>query len=130
MTNIFPFTSKKTVSKENDFLKDSDETLVFSADAQDVSLGAFDLILPSPKDWTNQELASIYRVKRLLDAAGVPNILERGITDEGDPWCVFCTPMSDVFVHLCRVDHRYILDSPNLKSPLVGTDFGNLIAQF
>lgn len=130
MTNVFPFTSKKNALKESDFLKENDDTLVFVKNDQNTTIEALKAPPPSPKDWSNQELASIYRVKRLLDAAGVPNTLERGITDECDPWCIFCTPMGEVFIHLCRIDHRYILDSPNLKSPLVGMDFGDLIAQF
>lgn len=81
-------------------------------------------------DWTNQELADLYRVKRLLDAAGVPNALDRGLTDEGDPWMVFVGGDGEVFIHLCRLHGVYVLDSPNLKSPLRGADFNALIEAF
>ncbi|MEM1363571.1 MAG: hypothetical protein AAGF94_17990 [Pseudomonadota bacterium] len=131
MTNIFNFTSRKNASQKNDFLKDGSDTLIYDRDGRNIS---FDPLPPQPvvpnRDWSNQELASIYGVKRLLDAAGVPNVLERGLTDEGDPWCVFCTTSGEVFIHLCRVDSLYVLDSPNLKSPLTGTDFADLISQF
>lgn len=81
-------------------------------------------------DWTNQELANIYRVKHLLDAAEVPTILDRGVSDEGEPWCVFCTIDGDVFIHLSRIDGLYWLDSPKLKSPLNGLSFEELIQGF
>lgn len=42
------------------------------------------------RDWTNQELANLFRVKHLLDAAGVICEIDRGLTDEGEPWFVFC----------------------------------------
>jgi hypothetical protein len=69
-------------------------------------------------------------VKKLLDTAGVPNELERGISDEGDPWCIFCMVTGEVFIHLSRFDGRYILDSPNLQHPITGADFTDLIAAF
>lgn len=131
MSNIFNFTSKKGQPSDSDFLKDASDTVEFGADGRDVSFSpTTKTVVVATQDWSNQELASIYRVKRLLDAAGVPNLLERGLSDEGDPWCVFCTLAGDVFIHLCRVDQRYVLDSPNLQTPLVGIDFSDLIAQF
>lgn len=138
MSNIFNFRPRKKGPPNSDFLKDADDTVEFDHTGRDVSFGNtpehylnasrnVQLLL---RDWDNQELANIYRVKKLLDAAGVPNDLERGISDEGDPWCIFCTLNGDVFIHLCRVDGRYILDSPNLRSPIAGVDFTDMIAEF
>lgn len=133
MSNIFTFRPRKKGSLSADFLKDADDSVEFGPAGPDVTLppvtpnhtAAFML-----RDWDNQELANIYRVKKLLDAAGVPNELERGVSDEGDPWCIFCMATGEVFIHLSRFDGRYILDSPNLKAPIVGADFTDLIAQF
>ena len=133
MANIFNFTPKKKKSSDKDFLQAPSELVQFDGAGCDVELPEQepDLSLPvNLNDWSNQELASIYRVKRLLDAAGVPCHLERGLSDEGDPWCIFCTPVGDVFIHLSRIDSLYVLDSPNLEQPIFGRDFNELIEQF
>ena len=82
------------------------------------------------RDWTNQELANLFRVKHLLDAAGVICEIDRGLTDEGEPWFVFCQSDGEVFIHLCRIDGKYILDNPNIERPLSGYDFTDLISDF
>lgn len=142
MSNIFNFRPNKKESPNSDFLKDADDTVEFVHNGKEVCLGNApqhflqnpfpDPLVPNPliHDWSNQELASIYRVKQLLDAAAVPNELERGISDEGDPWCIFCKLDGEVFIHLCRIDHRYVLDSPNLRSPIYGANFSELIEEF
>lgn len=137
MSNIFNFRPKKAEPLDSDFLKDADDTVEFDLIGREAGTEELpqhflrdDLPCPVLQDWSNQELANIYRVKKLLDAAGVPNTLERGITDEGDPWCIFCTHGGEVFIHLCRVDNLYTLDSPNLRNPITGFDFADLIAEF
>ncbi len=81
-------------------------------------------------DWTNQELADLYRVESLLVQAGIKMSTGRGVTDEDDPWFVFCREDGDVFVHLARADGRYLLDSPGLSGLLEGPDFATLIDTF
>lgn len=132
MTNIFNFPPKKSGDTDGDFLQDSSELVQFDASGRDVDLTSTDQPISDhlSRDWSNQELASIYRVKRLLDAAGVPNQLERSQSDEGDPWCVFLNQAGDVFIHLGRIDGLYVLDSPNLEKPIFGRDFTDLISQF
>jgi hypothetical protein len=137
MSNIFNFRPKKSESLNSDFLKDADDTVQFDQIDRGIPLDQTPQhVLQThqaelvQRDWSNQELANIYRVKKLLDAAGVPNGLERGITDEGDPWCIFCAHGGEVFIHLCRIDGRYVLDSPNLRAPLSGADFAELIENF
>ncbi|MBB98722.1 MAG: hypothetical protein CML67_04180 [Rhodobacteraceae bacterium] len=138
MANILKFPENHAGTKRQAFLQDSDDTLHF-----DDQSAAGDHRFPLPtkksylefgklraKDWSNQELANLFRVKRLLDAAGVPNEIDRGITDEGDPWFLFCDANGDVFIHLCRLDGVYVLDSPNINAPLRGRDFNALIEEF
>lgn len=84
----------------------------------------------SRRDWTNQELAELYRVAHALSAAGVALEVDRGITDEGDPWFVFCRPDGDVLVHLARFDGLYHLFSPALPAPLSGRSFTDLTRSF
>lgn len=81
-------------------------------------------------DWSNQELADLFRVKQLLERAGVVLSVDRGITDENDPWFVFCNADDDVFVHICRMGRQYLLDSPSLGAPLTGPSFDALIQMF
>ena len=138
MANILKFPETSGGTKRQAFLQDGDDILHF--DDQNL---ANDHTFPLPtaksyrdlgklraKDWSNQELANLFRVKRLLDAAGVPNEIDRGITDEGDPWFLFCDGNGEVFIHLCRLDGVYLLDSPNISRPLRGRDFNALIEEF
>lgn len=138
MADILTFPQRTAEKTRYGFLKDEDRTLEFTSEDQSTysrfhafeEPDFFDFVRPTNKDWTNQELASLYRVKRLLDAAGVANHVDRGITDEGDPWFLFCHDNGEVFIHLCRLDGDYLLDSPNVGAPLRGRDFNGLIEDF
>lgn len=81
-------------------------------------------------DWSQQELADLYRVEALLVQANMRIETQRGTTDEDEPWFVFCRQDGEVFVHLCRIDGAYLLDSPGLDAPLRGADFPALIGLF
>jgi hypothetical protein len=81
-------------------------------------------------DWSNQELADLYRVEALLAQANIRIRTTRGVSDEGDPWFVFCYPDGEVFVHLARIDGLYILDGPGLDSVISGPNFAALIDRF
>ena len=137
MAKILNFRNKGTAPTGEDFLTDGNHTLSFrKTEDGGVSLGGIcesglsDLFPDPKKDWTNQELADLFRVRQLLGAANVPVETDRGVTDEGDPWFVFCHANGDVFIHLCRIDGAYVLDSPNVRRPLRGANFNALIADF
>lgn len=137
MAKILSFRNKDGGTAGQDFLTDETETLSFrTAEDGAVSLGEMSQKimsgpLPDPrKDWSNQELADLFRVRQLLGGAGVPVDTMRGITDEGDPWFVYCHLNGDVFIHMARIDGLYVLDSPNVHRPLRGRDFNELIADF
>lgn len=137
MAKILTFRSKDGTTSTQGFLQEGDDTLSFQVTPEGrVDLGEM-VVPPLPdqertkiRDWGNQEMADLFRVKRLLDAAGIPNEIDRGLTDEGDPWFVFCGMDGEVFIHLCRIDGLYVLDSPNIETPLRGVDFNALIADF
>ena len=137
MAKILTFRNKGDTTPTQGFLQDGDDTLSFQVTHEGkVELG--EMVAPplldhghtKIRDWGNQEMADLFRVKRLLDAAGVPNEIDRGLTDEGDPWFVFCGMDGEVFIHLCRIDGLYVLDSPNIDRPLRGVNFNALIADF
>lgn len=137
MAKILTFRNKGDAASGQDFLTDGNQTLSFRrTEDGGFSLGGIahpDLsgLFPDlKKDWSNQELADLFRVRQLLSSANVPVETDRGITDEGDPWFVFCHSNGEVFIHLCRIDGLYVLDSPNVLRPLRGADFNALIADF
>lgn len=84
-----------------------------------------------PSDWTNQDLAEFYRVESALAQAGFPVDFDRGLTDEGDPWCAFCrADTGEVVVHFARIDGRCVVASPALGLSLEGANFQEVVRQF
>ena len=82
----------------------------------------------SSRDWTQQELAEFYRVETSLIRANIPIETDRGRSDEGDPWFVFCNANSgEVIVHFAQFDGTYVVASPALGSCARGRDFRALI---
>lgn len=55
---------------------------------------------------------------------------ERGQSDEGDPWFVFCRADGDVLVHFARFDGLYHLHAPAVPLNLTGPSFEQLARQF
>jgi hypothetical protein len=79
-------------------------------------------------DWTDQELAEFYRVEASLIRANIPIETDRGLTDEGDPWFLFCNANTgEIIVHFARFDGTYVVASPALRSCARGGDFRALI---
>jgi hypothetical protein len=134
MSKILTFRSKRTHGEGTDervldssFLQDDSETLRFGEKPGASITLSFDKRI---KDWSNQELADLFRVVRLLSSSGLSIDHTRGLTDEGDPWFVMCKPSGEVFIHICRLDGVYVLDNPSLSKPLTGRNFGELISEF
>lgn len=144
MAKILSFRSKSDTSAgssaASSFVADETEKLSFLTGEdgavrlddlpQDVTTPVTGVYADPKKDWGNQELADLFRVRQLLSGAGVAVETLRGVTDEGDPWFLFCHPNGDVFIHMARIDGIYVLDSPNVQRPLRGADFNELIADF
>lgn len=141
MADVLNFKRKIGNSDELSFMRLDDETLSFKHTSEgsvelepvvqkETLSNAVEARKYKALDWSNQELANLFRVKHLLDAAGVICEIDRGLTDEGDPWFVFCQSDGEVFIHLCRIDGKYILDNPNIERPLSGYDFTDLISDF
>lgn len=141
MGSILTFPDRCDKASEPEFLQDGDDILTFHSASSENPGHEYAFPLPKntaalkfqtrrTKDWSNQELAHLFRVKRLLDLAGVANSIDRGLTDEGDPWFLFCDAGDEVFIHLCRINGVYILDNPGLQTPLRGNDFSDLIEAF
>lgn len=127
MTSIIPFRFG-TVGERHE--GDLSALLATGTESINTSAFVYERLIPAVRDWTNQELADLARVQYLLSRAGVPLETDRGITDEGDPWFVFCDPQGEVFVHICRMGMVYLLDGPSLESPLKGASFDALVKSF
>jgi hypothetical protein len=81
-------------------------------------------------DWTLEEIAELYRIEHALLQARISLQTDRGVTDEGDPWFVFCRSDGEVLVHITRSDGQYYLYSSGLSSPLTGRLFTELSKSF
>ncbi len=82
-----------------------------------------------PGTWSQQELAEFYRVEAALLRAGIGIAGEHGVSDEGEPWFVFCRPDGDAIMHFARIDGSYVIASEVLDHPVRGSDFRALIDQ-
>jgi len=80
--------------------------------------------------WSNQELADLYRTQRILALAGITTKVDRGLTDEGDPWFVFMDSVGEVFVHFSRIDGRYLVTSLMQEKPVWGDSLHDLVSEF
>lgn len=82
----------------------------------------------TPRDWTEQDKAEFYRVIDVLGRAGIQLELETGLTDEDEPWAVFCTAdAGEPVVHIARLGAHYILAATTLSEPLRGPDLRSLV---
>ncbi len=82
----------------------------------------------APRDWSAQELAEFYRVESALIQAGLQVVSARGLTDEDEPWFVFCRAEDDeVIIHFARIDGRYVISAPAYCGNAVGHDFRALV---
>ena len=83
---------------------------------------------PAPSDWSPQDIAEFYRVESVLTQAGLRVTSARGLSDEGDPWFVFCRAEDEeVVIHFARIDGRYVISAPAYCGNAEGLDFRSLV---
>lgn len=79
-------------------------------------------------DWSQQDIAEFYRVESALIQAGFDLHTDRGLSDEGDPWFIFCRADSgEVFIHFARIDGEYVVDAGASGQAIRGTNFTALV---
>jgi hypothetical protein len=79
-------------------------------------------------DWSAQELAEFYRVEAALLQSGLLVSSGRGVSDEGDPWFVFCREEDDeVIIHFARIGGRYLISASSYGEAVTGDDFQALM---
>ncbi len=80
--------------------------------------------------WTQQELAEFYRVENVLIQSGLAVTTDHGISDEEDPWFVFCRADNDeVIAHFARINGEYVVSSSLFAGAMRGRDFRALIRE-
>src|SRR5271169_4819686 len=81
-------------------------------------------------DWNQQELAEFYRVESALLQGGLSVTTDRGVSDEGDPWFVFCRSDSEeVVAHFARIGDEYLIISSLHAGVARGRDFRMLVRE-
>jgi hypothetical protein len=76
-------------------------------------------------------LGHLRRAADLLRAAGFSADTDHGVTDQGDPWFVFCDAATgDVFAHFARIEGRYVACVPFRHDALSGSVLSALIDDF
>ena len=79
-------------------------------------------------DWNQRELAEFYRVEDALTKSGVGISTDRGLTDEGEPWFVFCRQDDEeVIVHFARIGGEYVVASNFTEAVFRGRNFQTLV---
>jgi hypothetical protein len=69
--------------------------------------------------WSKYEIALFRRAANILSSEGVPTETDRGHTDEGDAWFVFCDPASgDVLGHFAKFQDMFVCCTPFRKDGL------------
>ena len=83
------------------------------------------------RGWSNRELMYFYRAASALWKSGVAIEIDGGVSDEGDPWLVFCEFYSgEVIAHFARIGNEYIVYASFLRGTLKSRGFADLVARF
>ena len=82
-------------------------------------------------DWSLLELSIFEQAKRALKLQGVHVEVDCGMTDEGDPWLVFCdADSSKLLCHLARLGAKYIACVPFNDVGSTGTALTDVLDEF
>jgi hypothetical protein len=83
------------------------------------------------RGWSKQELAHFHRVFNALWEAGLSLETDSGVTDESEPWFVFCDADSGAVVaHFARLSGKFAVYAPFLNGTLTGHVFLDLVERF
>jgi hypothetical protein len=78
--------------------------------------------------WSRHELAHLRRASNRLREAGFSIETESGLTDEGDPWFVFCDADSgEVVAHFARISGKNVAHAPLLENGHAGRIVQHLV---
>lgn len=81
--------------------------------------------------WSAQELALFSRAAKLLRSGGLRIQTDYGLTDEGEPWLVFCNSESgDVCGHFARMRDGYVACVPFREHGLRGWELRDVLSRY
>lgn len=93
-----------------------------------VTVVAFPQARARNRDWTQDELAELYRVVDILGRAGVQTFIDMGLSDEGEPWLVVCrSDNGDVLAHFARIDGQFVAASTAIDETFRGANFRQIV---
>ncbi len=82
------------------------------------------------RNWSQQELAELYRVRDRLVQSGLRVALDLGLTDENEPWAVFVQSDSgEAFVHIARLNGSIVVANMMANVVYRGEDFRSITDQ-
>lgn len=82
-------------------------------------------------DWSLLEMSTIVEVGRSLELRGVRVEFDCGVTDEGDPWLVFCDlDTSELLCHVARLGSTYVACTPFGDSGTTGAALADVLEDF
>jgi hypothetical protein len=68
--------------------------------------------IPDGNDWTDAELFELDRLRVVCERTGQWE-MDRGRSDEGDPWCaLYAVSHHGVVLHIARIDRAYCVICP------------------
>jgi hypothetical protein len=81
--------------------------------------------------WSREELELLLEAAKFLRSEGADLVTDQGVTDEGEPWFVFCDPENcDVLVHFARISGEYLACVPFRDHALTGNVLHGLLDRF
>jgi hypothetical protein len=81
--------------------------------------------------WSREELGLLLGAAKFLQSEGAGLVTDHGVTDEGEPWFVFCDPENnDVLVHFARISGEYLACVPFHNHALTGKVLHGLLDSF
>ena len=84
-----------------------------------------------PSGWSGHELALFSCAAELLSSRAIRIETDYGLTDEGEPWLVFCNAESaDVCGHFARMREGYVACIPFRDDGLRGGELRDVLGRF
>jgi hypothetical protein len=81
--------------------------------------------------WSRDELDLLLGAAKFLQSEGADLVTDHGVTDEGEPWFVFCDLENcDVLVHFARIGGEYLACVPFRNHALTGNVLHSLLDRF
>jgi hypothetical protein len=82
------------------------------------------------RGWSKQELTVLRHAANVLSATGLSLETDSGVTDEGEPWFVFCDASGGVFAHFARISGTFVVYGLCINGSLTERVLPDLVERF